>query len=412
MKETVECLIEDCSCLLSPEDPGDGEALLQNTSVALADEKIVAVGPSRELSGRFTAAERVSAGGRVLTPGFVDSHTHLVFAGDRSAEYLKRCQGASYEQIAAMGGGIRSTVRATREASEEELYAEARPRLMRMLALGSTTVEIKSGYGLDVESELRLLRVIRRLGEETPVRVVPTFMGAHEIPDEYREDRAGYVAEVCERMIPRVAEEGLATFCDVFCEEGVFTPQESIQILEAGKALGMAPKIHADELAASGGSEVAAQVGAVSADHLMQITNGGIDGMKQAGVIATLLPGTTFYLGKENYAPARKLLDAGLPVALATDRNPGSCTVESLQFIIGISCLRMGMTPWEAFRGATEQGARALGLEKVCGRIAPGLAADLILWETRGLERIVYEFENRIERRVWVGGKKLERKGS
>ncbi|MEM7260889.1 MAG: amidohydrolase family protein, partial [Planctomycetota bacterium] len=251
----------------------------------------------------------------------------------------------------------------------------------------------------------RMLRVIRRLDQEVPTRVVPTFMGAHEFPDEYREDRDGYLDLVCETMIPAVAKEGLAAFCDVFCEENVFTPEQSQRVLECGRAAGLAPKIHADELHDSGGSTVAAAIGAVSADHLMKITDENIAAFQSSGVVPTLLPGTTFFLGKETYAPARALLNAGLPVAIATDRNPGSCTIESMQFIIGLSCLRMGMTPLEAFRGATENGARALGLSNVCGRLAPGLAADFILWECPDPARIVYEFENVIPRTVFVGGR-------
>lgn len=416
---TVDLLIEDVDRLLFPGGPaadgrsrqgeatgGDGERhpVLERASVAIDAGRIRAVGPATEIAGRFHARRSLDGRGRLLTPGLVDSHTHVVFAGDRSGEFEIRCRGADYEEIAAAGGGIRASVRATRAASEDELFAESLPRLERMLAAGSTTVEIKSGYGLDLETELRMLRVARRLGEETPVRVVTTFLGAHEIPDEYRDDRDAFVSLVIDTMIPAVAAEGLAEFCDVFCERGVFTPEESIRILEAGHEAGMRPKIHADELAASGGSEVAARVGAVSADHLMKITEEGIAGLVEQGVVATLLPGTTFFLGKDEYAPARRLLDAGLEVALATDRNPGSCTVESLAFICGLSCLRMGMSPLEAFRGATVAGARALGLDDECGWIAEGRAADLVLWDVPHEARICYEFENRLPRTVIAGG--------
>ncbi len=407
MTETVELLIENCSPLLFHGRRGEEEGVLPEGSVALADGKIVAVGPKRELAGRFRARERIDGAGRLLTPGFVDSHTHLVFAGDRADEFVARCRGAGYEEIAARGGGIRASVRATRAATEEELFALALPRVARMAALGSTTIEIKSGYGLDVESELRILRVIRRLGEESPARIVPTFCGAHEIPDEFRGDRTGYLDLVCEEMIPRVAEAGLARFCDVFCEHGVFTPEESERVLEAGKRAGLGAKVHADELHASGGSEVAARVGAVSADHLMMITDDGIAGLAAKGVVATLLPGTTFTLRKERWAPARRLLDAGVDVALATDRNAGSCAIESMQFVLGLACLALAMTPAEAFRGATLQGARALGLAEECGRIESGCRADLILWDAHRLAGPIWEFANITPRAVFAGGKRV-----
>ncbi len=406
MTEKIDLLIEDLDRLLFPGDTsGEGRPVLERASVAIDEGRIRAVGPANEIAGRFSARSSLDGRGRLLTPGFVDSHTHLVFAGDRSAEFEMRCSGADYEAIAAAGGGIRASVRATRAASEDELTDLARPRLERMLRLGSTTIEIKSGYGLDLETELRMLRVIRRLSEESPARIVSTFLGAHEIPDEFRHDRTAYVDLVCLVMIPAVAAEGLAEFNDVFCERGVFTPEESKRILEAGAAAGLRPKVHADELAASGGSEVAAQVGAVSADHLMHITDTGIAGLRERGVVATLLPGTTFFLGKAHYAPARRLLDAGLEVAIATDRNPGSSTIESMAFICGLSCLRMGMTPLEAFRAATVAGARALGLEGVCGRIVEGLSADLVLWDVSHESRICYEFENQLPRTVIAAGR-------
>ncbi len=411
MTSPVDLIIEGASRLLfagdtsGPGDPLPGDQqFLEDVSIAINQNEIQAIGPANEIAGHFHASRSIDARGKLVTPGFVDSHTHLVFAGDRSGEFEMRCRGADYEEIAAAGGGIRASVRHTRAASEDELFEESLPRLQRMLALGTTTVEIKSGYGLDLESELRMLRVARRLGEATPARVVTTFLGAHEFPDEHRDDRDRYIDEVCEEMIPAVAAEGLAEFCDVFCERGVFTPEQSIRVLEAGLASGLRPKVHADELAASGGSEVAAQVSAVSADHLMMITEKGIEGLRERGVVATLLPGTTFFLGKETYAPARRLLDAGLEVALATDRNPGSSTIESMAFICGLSCLRMGMTPLEVFRAATIAGARAVSLENQCGRIAPGFSADLIIWDVAHEGRICYEFENHLPRTVIASG--------
>jgi imidazolonepropionase len=413
LSEAVDLLIESAGRALfamaegssaSEESPRTVPDATEGLSVACRGDRIVAVGAASELAGRFHAARTIDARGRLLTPGFVDSHTHVVFAGDRSGEFIQRAGGADYEQIAAAGGGIRASVRATRGASEDQLYEESLPRLQRMLRSGTTTVEIKSGYGLDLETELRMLRVARRLGETTPMRVVTTFMGAHEFPDDRRDDRQGYVDEVIESMLPAVAAEGLAEFCDVFCERGVFDPEQSTRILEAGKQLGLRPKVHADEMAATGGSEVAAAVGAISADHLMHTTDASIAALREAGVVATLLPGTTFFLGKESYAPARRMIEAGATVALATDRNPGSCTIESMLFIIGLACLRMGMTPAEAFRGATLHGARALGLDGQVGVIAPGASADLIIWEAPSETRLCYEFENRHRRTVVAGG--------
>ena len=430
MTQTVDLLIENAARVLLPtagstehgnptgedrrpssqndQKGANGVFGSEGLSVAILGDKIKAVGPASEIAGRFHALKTLDASGRLLTPGFVDSHTHLVFAGDRSGEFEMRCRGADYEEIAASGGGIRASVRATRAASEDELYAESLPRLERMIAGGTTTVEIKSGYGLDLETELRMLRVARRLGETTPARVVTTFMGAHDFPDGFRENRDAYVNLIIETMIPAVAKEGLAEFCDVFCERGVFTPEQTRRVLEAGKAAGLRPKVHADEMAPSGGSEVAAEVGAVSADHLMKTTDASIAKLREAGVVATLLPGTTFFLGKECFAPARKMLDAGLTVALATDRNPGSCTVESMSFIVGLACLRMGMSPLEGFAAATVGGAAALGLTGVTGQIAEGFAADLILWETSHEGRICYEFENHLARTVIAGGNIIE----
>ena len=252
-----------------------------------------------------------------------------------------------------------------------------------------------------------MLRAIRELAKDCPAQIVATFMGAHETPDEYRQDKAGYLKLVCEEMIPAVAEEGLAEFCDVFCERGVFDPDESRMVLEAGKRHGLKPKIHADEMAASGGSTVAAEVGAVSADHLMKTPPEGIAAMKEAGVVATLLPGTTFYLSKPGYAPARQMLDSGLRVALATDRNPGSCTVESMLLIIGLAVQRMGMTPIEAIEASTFGGAFALGREKSCGSLETGKSADLILWDAADENQLVYEFANNLKRSVWAGGRRI-----
>ncbi|NCF99773.1 MAG: imidazolonepropionase, partial [Planctomycetia bacterium] len=327
--------------------------------------------------------------------------------GQRAGEFVQRCSGADYEQIAAAGGGIRASVRMTRDTDLDTLVSDALPRIQRMMASGSTTIEIKSGYGLDLETELKMLRAIAILAKDCPAEIVPTFMGAHETPDEWREDRSRYIKMVCEEMIPAVASEGLAEFCDVFCERGVFNPEESQAVLEAGIAHGLKPKIHADEMAASGGSLVAAQVGAISADHLMMTPPEGIAALKEAGVVATLLPGTTFFLSKPTYAPARKMIDAGLDVALATDRNPGSCTIESMLFIMGLAVQRMNMTPLEALEAATLGGAKALGRSEICGSIDVEKRADLILWDAPDEDFLIYEFTNDLSRTVWAGGNRI-----
>jgi imidazolonepropionase len=312
-------------------------------------------------------------------PGFVDAHTHVVFAGDRRAELRRRLGGATYAEIAADGGGIVSTVRATREASEEEIAAHTRRRLDEMLRCGTTTCEAKSGYGLTVDDELKLLRVIRRLAADHPIELSPTFMGAHEIPTEYRDRRRAYVALIVEDMIPAVAHERLAEWCDVFCEDGVFTPEESIEILRAGCAAGLKPRIHADELGLSGGSRVAAQLRCRSADHLIFVDEAGADGLAAAGTVATLLPAAAFYLKLGRFAPARMLLERGVPVALATDVNPGGGFSPSMPFAMTLACFGMGLTFEEALVAATINGAASLDRHDHVGSLEPGKQMDAVI---------------------------------
>jgi len=355
---------------------------IRNGALAALDGRIVFAGPSDHLDAavRPTAsATIIDASNLSVVPGFVDAHTHAVFAGDRRDELRRRLGGATYAEIAAAGGGIVSTVEATRAASEDELIAQTRPRLDEMLAAGTTTCEIKSGYGLSLESELRMLRATARLEREHPLDIVSTFMGAHEIPKEHRHRRDAYVALVIEEMMPAVAAERLAKWCDVFCEEGVFTPAESMAILEAGIRVGLKPRIHADELGPSGGSQVAAQVGARSADHLIFVPAGGIDAMARAGVAATLLPTAAFYLKLGRFAPARALIDAAIPVALATDVNPGGGFSPSMPFAIALACFGMHMTFEEALVGATINGAWSLDVADTCGSLEPGKLADAVL---------------------------------
>jgi len=357
-------------------------AIVEDGAIAAEDERVLFAGRDGDLPASLASAPGArTIDGRTLSavPGFVDAHTHAIFAGDRRGELRRRLAGASYAEIAAAGGGIVSTVRATREASEAELVAATRARLGEMLACGTTTAEIKSGYGLDVESELKQLRAIRQLAASQPIDLAPTFMGAHEIPLDYRSRREDYVRLVIDEMIPRVAAEGLAEWCDVFCETGVFTPEESTRILQAGAARGLKPRIHADELGASGGSQVAARVGARSADHLIFVPEDGIRALADAGVVATLLPIAAFYLKLGRFAPARALIDAGVAVALATDVNPGGGFSPSMPFAMTLACFSMGMTFEEALAGATINAAHSLDRAASVGSLEPGKLMDAVL---------------------------------
>ena len=355
--------------------------LRERTSVASSRGRIVWVGPADEAASAVRLTDDavvIDARGLTVTPGFVDAHTHLVFGGDRRDELQRRLAGATYAEIAASGGGIVKTVAATRAASEDALVEAALPRLASMLAQGTTTVEVKSGYGLDLETELRQLRAIRRLAQLQPVSLSATFMGAHEVPPEYRGRADAYVDLVVEGMLPAVATEGLAEWCDVFCERGVFTPAQSVRILEAGRAHGLKPRIHADELALSGGSAVAAQVGARSADHLIFVDEPHAARLRDAGVIATLLPAAAFFLKLGQFAPARMLIDQGVPVALATDLNPGGGFTPSMPFVMALACFGMHMTMEEALVGATINAAASLDVDHRCGSLETGQVMDAV----------------------------------
>lgn len=348
-------------------------------ALAAEGERIVFAGRDRDLPAEIAScANLVDASAHAVVPGFVDAHTHAVFAGDRRAELRRRLAGATYAEIAAEGGGILSTVRATRAASQEDLVAATLPRLREMLACGTTTAEVKSGYGLDVESELKMLRAVRQLDAAQPIDLVPTLLGAHEIPIEYRGRRDAYVDLVVNEMIPAVADEGLAEWCDVFCETGVFTPEESSRILAAGAAQGLRPRIHADELGPSGGSLVAAKLRARSADHLIFAPDEGIRAMADAGVVATLLPCAAFYLKLGRFAPARALIDAGVPVALATDVNPGGGFSPSMPFAMTLACFAMNMTFEEVLAAATINAAYALDRSHDVGSLEPGKLMDAV----------------------------------
>jgi len=349
-------------------------------AVACHGPTIVAAGTTAYVRAHVTLHPQaivVDGRGQSLVPGFVDPHTHVVFAGDRRDELRRRLGGATYSEIAAAGGGILSTVRATRAASEDELAAQTAVRLAEMLRQGTTTAEAKSGYGLDTATEVRMLRVVARLNHTQPIELVPTFIGAHEVPPEFRGRQADYVRLVIDEMIPAVAEH--AEWCDVFCDRGFFTPEESTAILEAGTRAGMKPRIHADELAASGGPQVAAAVGARSADHLVRVDAQGIEALRAGGVIATLLPCAAFHLKLGQFAPARDLIAAGVPVALATDVNPGGGFSPSMPFAIALGCFAMHLTFEEALVAATINAAASLDRQHLVGSLEPGKQFDGVL---------------------------------
>ncbi len=350
--------------------------------------------------------EILDAGGCLVTPGLVDAHTHLVFGGSRQNELALKLKGVSYLEILARGGGILSTVAATRRASEDALFEKAHKDLEEMLKQGITTVEIKSGYGLCAEAEMKQLRVIKRLSEEGKQDIAATFLGAHALPPEYKDNREAYIHLLTEEMIPKAAEEGLAEFCDVFCETGVFTAEETKRILEAGKKCGLRPKIHADEIDAIGGSELAKEVGAVSCEHLIRCQESGIQAMKEAGTVACLLPATSFYLGAD-YAPARQMIDAGVPVAMATDYNPGSCPSLNLQFVMNLGCLRYKLTPEEVLAAVTLNAAGAIDRADRLGSLEPGKQADFVIWDAPDLEYICYRMGSNLAKQVFKRGERV-----
>jgi imidazolonepropionase len=372
--------------------------IIEDGALLVRDDTIAAVGTTADVEPLAGPnAERLNAKGRVVMPGFVDAHTHPVFAGTREDEYEMRAAGLTYQEIAARGGGIRSTVRRTRAASEDELFRAALPRIQRMLEHGTTTIEAKSGYGLTLDDELKLLRVIRRLNQETPMTLVPTFLGAHEIPDEYRgnqpgQRRADYIRLLMDEMLPLVARERLARFADIFCESHVFTVAEARHILSRAKQLGLGLRLHADQLTLCGGGRLAAELGAITADHLEWIDEAGIRVLAEANVAAILLPGAVFNLGLTRYAPARAMIEAGVAVVIATDFNPGSSPTPSMQMALSIACTQMRMTPAEAVTASTVNAAYTLDLGHRVGSLEAGKQADAVIYDVGDYRQIPYFF--------------------
>lgn len=372
------------------------------------------VGPRQEMPREIIVEDDFDARGATAVPGFVDAHTHIAFAGTRESEFNRRLQGETYEEIAASGGGIASTVHATRKASEDQLIANVISHARLMSLHGTTTAEVKSGYGLDKECELKQLRAVRRAAEQSPVRLVPTCLAAHEFPPESSGSdaaRQGWVSTIVGEILPAVAEQRLATFCDAFVERDVFTAEEGEEILRAGTELGLIPRLHADELSDGGGAALAVQLGAASADHLMHVSAAGIEALAKSNTVANLLPATSFFLMSDRYAPARALIDAGAIVALSTDCNPGSSMTESMPMAMQLATLRMGMTVEESLTAATLNAAYSLRLSGETGSIETGKRADLVLLDAPNYLHLVYHFGVNLVRDVFRDGNQVVRDG-
>ena len=404
----ADLVITGAGELLTCPAEGKGIGLVVGGAVAAKDGRVVWVGPAKQLRSRVTLAEGaviVDAEGRVVMPGLIECHTHLIFAGDRSAEFQARIAGASYQQVALAGGGIASTVRATRAASDEELRALALSRLGRLLSLGVTTVEAKSGYGLSPEQELRILELYAQLDVIHAIDIVSTLLGAHALPDDYRGRAEAFLELVATEMIPAVAERGIARFCDAFCEKGAFSADQCRSILTVAAQHGLRSKLHADQLSEGGGAALAAELGAVSADHLDYVSDAGIAALAKSGVTAVLLPGAAFFLGTEQLAPARKLLDSGVHVALSTDLNPGSSPTENLWLMATMGCCALHMTAAEVIRGITCEAARALALDREVGSLEVGKKADILILESKKHTEIPYHYGINPVDQVFKAGK-------
>lgn len=380
-------------------------AIIADGALRIRDGRIAAVGPRAEIQRALAEdTEIVDAGGRVVLPGFVDAHTHPVFAGNRADEFEQRAEGATYAEIAACGGGIRSTVRKTRAMPEAALLETARRYTDWFLRAGTTTIEAKSGYGLSLESEVKILRVIRQMNSAGRPRCVPTFLGAHEIPDEYHGRTEEYAQTVIHEMLPRIAEDQLALFCDVFCEPNVFPAPQAAAILRAARGLGLGVRVHADQFSADYGSLVAAEVGAATADHLECTTSAGLASLKAAGVQPVLLPASVYNLGSARYPAARQMIDLGLPIVIATDFNPGSSPTASMTMVLSLASTHMKMTPAEAITAATINAAYSLGRGRGLGSFEPGKLADFVIHECDDYRELAYFFGRETAVAVYIGG--------
>lgn len=384
--------------------------LIEDGSLWIEDGVIQAVGTTKEIEERYAEkvyeAEVVDATGHLVTPGLVDPHTHVVYGGSREREFEMRLEGATYMDIMNAGGGIYATTRMTREATEEELIEQTTRRLDSFLAHGVTTVEGKSGYGMDLETELKQLRVMKKLQEKHAIDLVPTFMGAHAVPKEFKGREDEFVDYLIDEMLPVIAEEKLAEFNDVFCEKGVFTPEQSERVLEAGKRFGLIPKIHADEIEPYGGAELAAKIGAISAEHLLKASEEGIRAMAKAGTIACLLPATALYL-REDAAAGRRMIDEGVAVAISTDCNPGSSPTTSMPLVMNLACISMRLTPAEALTAATYNAACAINRQEKVGSLEVGKQADIVLWNVKSYQELQYLFGVNHVKSVWKKGVKV-----
>jgi imidazolonepropionase len=416
MTKHFDTLIVNIGQLLTME--GDGPAkgermktlpVLEHAAVGIKDGKIAFIGKNEETKN-FHADRMINASGKLVSPGLVDPHTHLVFGGSREHELVLKQQGVSYLEILKRGGGILSTVQATRKASEEELFEKAKFHLDRMLSYGVTTVEAKSGYGLDEDTELKQLRVIKRLQNEHPVDLVSTFLGAHAIPPESKNNPDDFLARML-NLLDIIQKEELAEFVDIFCETDVFTIEQSRMFLQAAEAKGFNVKIHADEIDSLGGTELAVELGAVSGDHLVGASAAGIERLAGSDTIAVLLPGTSFYLGKEKYARARDMIEAGVAVALATDFNPGSSPTENLQLMMSFAALKLKMTPEEIWHAVTVNAAYAINRGEEAGRIALGRKADIVIWDATNYAYIPYHYGVNHVKTVLKKGKVVVERG-
>ena len=400
MKKDCDLIIKSIGQLLTlagdtPKRGGEMSnlAIVENAAIASKNGKIVAVGKEDSVISEINLldnAKEINADNKVVTPGLIDCHTHLVFSGSREEEFYLRIEGEDYLKILRRGGGILSTVDAVRKTSFEDLYNNGIEILNDMLSFGTTTVEIKSGYGLSTEDEVKILKVIKKLDEEHPIDVIPTFLGAHAFPKEYKNKEEDYINLIIEEMLPAVKEKNLAKFCDVFCGRGVFNLEQTERILDAAKDLGFKLKIHADQLSYDGGAELAAKMDATAASHLEYISDEGITNMKQKGIIGELLPGSLFFMGKTNYAPARKMINNDVPLTLATNYNPGTCTIKSLPIIMTLACIYMGMNAEEVIVATTINAACALDLQNDVGSIEIGKKSDMVIWDVNNYKQIPY----------------------